>query len=110
MSLYRDIQRDYLDAATGACARRHEECRSTVDCGNGNTLGLIATATSCCFLRPGRVLVECFGQIIAHLECLISSQGKEQFTHISVGENCKWHDDDMTKRGCEQMEKLKQID
>ena len=36
--------------------------------------------------------MECFSQILAHLKYLIACQGKEQFTHISIGENCKWHD------------------
>ena len=100
MSVHWDIQRDDLYATTGTGACRHEECRSTIGCWYGDALRLIAAATSCCFLRPGRVFVESFSQILAHLKYLIACEGKEQTTHIPVGENCKWHDDGVNNKKC----------
>lgn len=68
-----------------------------VGSGDGYPLGLIRAASNRTLLRPCRVIMEGFGDVILELSNVIPSEGEQQGVDVCAGKDCEWHADDLVR-------------
>ena len=66
------VERYNFHAPTGASTGGHEEGSPVVWGGDGDSLGLVGTAASCCLLCAGGVFVKSFCQALLQLKNIIA--------------------------------------